>query len=153
MSIADSLLGEQYLQLTRNYKLFTEPVDGSRTLRGSDSERQGHGTAVCGETRTTNNEKTMIYCKDSVTPAGPLALHHARIHYSIHPPPNGNVRVPKTSYEISYEISQISIQSPLISNLLDSVREQAKWHRMCSATHGCVLESPQIIPERLRYFL
>ena len=57
-------------------------VDGSRTLRGSDSERQGHGTAVCGETRTTNNEKTMIYCKDSVTPAGPLALRHARIHYS-----------------------------------------------------------------------
>ena len=57
-------------------------LDGSRTLRGSDSERQGHGTAVCGETRTTNNERTMIYCKDSVTPAGPLALCHARIHYS-----------------------------------------------------------------------
>ena len=57
-------------------------MDGSRTLRGSDSERQGHRTAVCGETRTTNNKKTMIYCKDSVTPAGPLALCHARIHYS-----------------------------------------------------------------------
>ena len=57
-------------------------MDGSRTLRGSDSERQGYGTAVCGETRTTNNERTMIYCKDSVTPAGPLALCHACIHYS-----------------------------------------------------------------------
>ena len=57
-------------------------MDGSWTLRGSDSERQGHRTAVCGEMRTTNNEKTMIYCKDSVTLAGPLELRHACIHYS-----------------------------------------------------------------------
>jgi hypothetical protein len=31
--------------------------------------------------------------RDPVTPAGPLALLQARIHYPIHPPPNGDVRV------------------------------------------------------------
>jgi hypothetical protein len=50
--------------------------------------------------RTSNNEMTLIYCKDTVTPVGPLALLYARIHHSIHPPPNGDVHVttPKLSF-------------------------------------------------------
>jgi hypothetical protein len=45
------------------------------------------------KTRMSNNEMTLIYCRDTVTPVGPLALLYARIHHSIHPPPNGDVRV------------------------------------------------------------
>ena len=49
--------------------------------------------------RKSNNEMTLIYWRDSVTPVGPLALLYARIHHSIHPPPNGDVRIttPKLS--------------------------------------------------------
>ena len=48
---------------------------------------------------TTNNKMTMIY-QEGLTPAGPLALLQARIHYSIHPPPNGDVHV--TNHKTSY---------------------------------------------------
>ena len=42
----------------------------------------------------------MIYCKDSVTLVGPLALLLAQTHYSIQPLPNGDVHItnPKNSY-------------------------------------------------------
>ena len=74
------------------------------TKRPQEREKGPNGHCIAkqaGRTRRTmsNNKKKLIYWRDSVTPVGPLALLYARIHHSIHPPPNGDVRVttPKLS--------------------------------------------------------
>ena len=60
--------------------------------------------AVYGETNKTKTRTTLlsIYGRD---PEGPLAPEEGQRPYSIHPPPNGNVRVPtpETTCETFYE--------------------------------------------------